>query len=44
MTRGEWLAIGVILLVTIVVRVWNLETIPMGPYTDEGDRAMTRAA
>ncbi|HEX6608378.1 MAG TPA: hypothetical protein VF276_15865, partial [Chloroflexia bacterium] len=40
MTRGEWLVLGLILLVAVVVRVWNLETIPMGPYSDEGDRAV----
>jgi 4-amino-4-deoxy-L-arabinose transferase-like glycosyltransferase/sugar lactone lactonase YvrE len=40
MTRGEWLAVGLILLVAVVVRVWNLETIPIGPYSDEGDRAV----
>ncbi|MDQ2806156.1 MAG: glycosyltransferase family 39 protein, partial [Chloroflexota bacterium] len=37
--RWEWLLIGAIMLVAIVVRVWDLEHIPMGPYTDEGDRA-----
>ncbi len=40
MTRGEWLVIGLIMLVAVVVRVWNLETIPIGPYSDEGDRAV----
>ena len=40
MTRGEWLAVGLILLVAVAVRVWNLENIPVGPYTDEGDRAV----
>ncbi|HUS15074.1 MAG TPA: glycosyltransferase family 39 protein [Chloroflexia bacterium] len=39
MTRGEWLLLGVIMLVTVAVRLWSLDTIPMGPYTDEGDRA-----
>ncbi|MGI8589271.1 MAG: glycosyltransferase family 39 protein [Chloroflexia bacterium] len=39
LTRGEWLAIGAIMLVAIAVRLWNLESIPIGPYTDEGDRA-----
>ena len=37
--RSEWLLIGAIMLVAIVVRVWDLEHIPMGPYTDEGDRS-----
>jgi 4-amino-4-deoxy-L-arabinose transferase-like glycosyltransferase len=32
--------VGLILLVAVVVRVWNLETIPIGPYSDEGDRAV----
>ncbi len=35
----EWVLIGAIMLVAIVVRVWDLEHIPMGPYTDEGDRS-----
>jgi 4-amino-4-deoxy-L-arabinose transferase-like glycosyltransferase len=39
-SRGEWLAIGVILLVATAVRVWSLETVPTGPYTDEGDRIL----
>ncbi len=39
-SRAEWLVVGVILLVAIVARLWNLEMIPTGPYTDEGDRAL----
>ncbi len=39
-TRREWLILGAILLVAVVVRLWNLEMIPAGPYTDEADRAM----
>ena len=39
-TRREWLILGAILLVAAVVRLWNLEMIPTGPYTDEADRAM----
>jgi 4-amino-4-deoxy-L-arabinose transferase-like glycosyltransferase len=39
-SRAEWLAVGLILAVALVVRLWNLEMIPTGPYTDEGDRAI----
>lgn len=38
-SRAEWLIIGLILAAALVLRVWNLEYVPVGPYTDEGDRA-----
>lgn len=40
MSRGEWLLIGAIMLAAIILRIWNLENIPVGPYTDEADRAV----
>lgn len=39
-SRNEWVLIGCVLLVAAVVRLWNLEMIPTGPYTDEADRAV----
>ncbi|MFL5732311.1 MAG: glycosyltransferase family 39 protein [Chloroflexia bacterium] len=39
-SRAEWMALGVILLVALALRVWNLENIPAGPYIDESDRAI----
>jgi hypothetical protein len=39
-SRNEWILLGCILLVAAAVRLWNLEMIPTGPYTDEADRAV----
>src|SRR5436190_9759500 len=38
-SRAEWLIVALILGSALVLRVWNLEHVPIGPYTDEGDRA-----
>lgn len=39
-SRGEWVLLGLILLVATAVRLWHLDSIPAGPYADEADRAI----
>lgn len=39
-SRREWLILGAILLAAALLRFWDLENIPAGPYIDEADRGM----
>ena len=40
-SRNEWIALGVIMLAAVVLRLWNLASIPAGPYIDEAGRAIS---
>jgi 4-amino-4-deoxy-L-arabinose transferase-like glycosyltransferase/sugar lactone lactonase YvrE len=37
-SRAEWLLVVLIMAGAVLVRVWDLEHIPAGPYIDEADR------
>src|SRR5205814_4356513 len=39
-SRYEWIALGVIIVAAVVLRLWNLGSIPAGPYIDEAGRAI----
>lgn len=43
-SRLEWLVVGLIMLVAILLRFVNLEGIPVGPYIDESGRALMARA
>lgn len=43
-SRAEWITVGLIMLVTIALRFWRLDSIPAGPYIDEAGRALNARA